>query len=104
MTEVHGDVVRATHFVVLAGGEGQCCTGNTTNCSPVSIDMQEEELSYSGSDLALAFGLTSGAGACTALGVATVYFVEILAEAVEQFSHRFENAAVARTMSALSFF
>jgi len=33
-----------------------------------------------------------------------ISFVEILAEAVEQFSHRFENAAVARTMSALSFF
>jgi len=92
--------------------------------------MQEELLSYSGSDLALAFGLTTGAGACTALGVATVYFVEdiqqtgilgyslafaagvmiyisfveILAEAVEQFSHRFENAAIARLMSCISFF
>jgi len=92
--------------------------------------MKEEELSYSGADLGLAFGLTSGAGACTALGVAVVYFVEdiqktgilgyslafaagvmiyisfveILAEAVEQFEHRFKSAAIARLMSAISFF
>jgi len=115
---------------VSEGGNGECCTGDITNCSPVSIDMKEEELSYSGADLGLAFGLTSGAGACTGLGVAVVYFVEdiqktgilgyslafaagvmiyisfveILAEAVEQFEHRFKSAAIARLMSAISFF
>jgi len=115
---------------VSGGGDGQCCTGDITNCSPVDVDVEVEELSYSGSDLALAFGLTTGAGACTALGVATVYFVEdieetgvlgdalafasgvmiyisfieILSKALEQFETRFDNSAVARTITALSFF
>jgi len=119
-----------TFCYVSGGGDGQCCTGNTTNCNPVSIDVKEEDLKYSGSDLALAFGLTSGAGACTALGVATVYFVEdiqqtgvlgyalafaagvmiyisfveICSKSIEQFEAVFDSSAVARTIAAVSFF